>query len=156
MGHGGRKKGKRAPSSSLHCCYHYRVTPATKCCDHIAAAWQVRTYQRLSPLEVAKAPLRSFNEVERGDCVVVFSRAKLYAAKAAIEAATGLGTAVVYGALPPAVRREQALRFNGSAEGVAAAAAAAAGLCGPKSSASVPWISVRRGEKGALRRGERW
>jgi hypothetical protein len=52
--------------------------------------------------------------LQRGDCVVVFSRAKLYAAKASIEALTGLGTAVVYGALPPAVRREQAQRFNGA------------------------------------------
>ena len=79
---------------------------------------QVRTYKRLSPLTVAPSPVVSLRDVRGGDCVVVFSRARLFEVKASVEALTGLTTAVVYGALPPAVRRAQARLFNGESAGV--------------------------------------
>lgn len=72
----------------------------------------VHNYARLSPLAVAGAPVASLSHVARGDCVVAFSRAELFGTKRAIEVATGLRCGIIYGALPPAVRREQARRFN--------------------------------------------
>lgn len=74
---------------------------------------QIRTYSRLSPLEVSASPVASLRDVRKGDCVVCFSRARLFEAKASVEALTGLTTAVVYGGLPPAVRKAQARLFNG-------------------------------------------
>ena len=76
-------------------------------------SYQIRTYTRLSPLEVSALPVASLRDVKRGDCVVCFSRARLFEVKASVEALTGLTTAVVYGALPPAVRQAQARLFNG-------------------------------------------
>ena len=72
----------------------------------------VHRYSRLSPLQVAARPLASLSGVQRGDCLVAFSRRELFKIKREVEGATGLRCGVVYGALPPQVRREQALRFN--------------------------------------------
>lgn len=59
-------------------------------------------------------------DIKPGDCVVAFSRRKLFQLKNEIEVATAqrptaqrLRCCVVYGALPPEARREQARLFNG-------------------------------------------
>lgn len=46
-----------------------------------------------------------------GDCVVGFSRKKLYQIKRAIEANTGLKCCIVYGDLPPEARKQQARKI---------------------------------------------
>jgi ATP-dependent RNA helicase SUPV3L1/SUV3 len=73
---------------------------------------RVHEYERLSPLSVARTPLRRVVDVEPGDCVVAFSRSNLYSLKESIERGTGLRCGVVYGSLPPAVRKQQAAQFN--------------------------------------------
>lgn len=73
-----------------------------------------REHNRLSPLFIEKKPLRSFANIQPGDCVVAFSRRQIFDIKAKIEAVTGLRCAVVYGGLPPESRREQATLFNDS------------------------------------------
>jgi superfamily II DNA/RNA helicase len=47
-----------------------------------------------------------------GDCVVAFSRRELYRLKRDIETLRGLKCCIVYGSLPPEVRRQQAELFN--------------------------------------------
>jgi ATP-dependent RNA helicase SUPV3L1/SUV3 len=77
---------------------------------------EVRPYRRLAPLEVARSAVGSLGELRRGDCLVAFGRAQLFDYKREIERRTGLRVGLLYGALPPAVRREQARRFNGGAD----------------------------------------
>lgn len=73
---------------------------------------EVRKYERLSPLKVAEASLDDLSLIEKGDCVVTFSRNNIFAVKRTIEQKTGLKVAVAYGGLPPEVREEQARSFN--------------------------------------------
>jgi ATP-dependent RNA helicase SUPV3L1/SUV3 len=73
----------------------------------------VNRYQRLTPLRVADESLDGdFKRIEKGDCVVSFSRTGIFALKDKIEAVTKLRCAVAYGRLPPEIRSEQAALFN--------------------------------------------
>lgn len=76
----------------------------------------MREYERLSPLKTAQRPVKDWGaDIRAGDCIVAFSRRKLFQLKNEIEVATGqrFRCCVVYGALPPEARREQARLFNG-------------------------------------------
>lgn len=73
----------------------------------------VNRYQRLTPLRVANRSLNGdLKRIEKGDCVVSFSRSGIFALKKRIEDVTNLRCAVAYGRLPPEVRSEQAALFN--------------------------------------------
>ena len=73
----------------------------------------VNRYQRLTPLRVARESLDGdLKRVQKGDCVVAFSRSGIFDLKKQIEEATNLRCAVAYGRLPPEVRSEQAALFN--------------------------------------------
>ena len=73
----------------------------------------INRYQRLTPLRVAKQSLGgNLERIEKGDCVVSFSRSGIFALKRKIEETTKLRCAVVYGRLPPEIRSEQAALFN--------------------------------------------
>lgn len=73
----------------------------------------VNRYQRLTPLHVAAKSLGGdFRRIEKGDCVVSFSRSGIFTLKRKIEEATNLRCAVAYGRLPPEIRSEQAALFN--------------------------------------------
>lgn len=88
----------------------------------------VRT-QRLSPLDLLERPLNHFEELEPGTAVVAFSRAGVLHLKGEMEHHLGQRVAVVYGALPPEVRREQARLFaSGEAPFLAATDAIGMGL----------------------------
>ena len=90
----------------------------------------VHRYERLTPLAVADKSLESdWNKVEPGDCVVTFSRTNIFSVKKLIEQTAGRKCAVVYGALPPETRAEQAREFNeGRAEVLVASDAVGMGL----------------------------
>lgn len=92
----------------------------------------VHRYERLTPLRVAEQSLGGdWNKIQPGDCVVTFSRTNVFAAKKAIEGSLGKKCAVVYGALPPETRAEQARDFNeesGRAEILVASDAVGMGL----------------------------
>ena len=106
------------PARELHCCGDAAAVPLVRAlCANTGDSVEVRSYERLSPLTAAPAPVRRLTELRRGDAVIAFSRRELFAWKARIEKGTGLSCGVVYGALPPAVRREEARRFNGSGVG---------------------------------------
>ena len=101
---------------------------------------EVIDYARLAPLTVAPTPLATLADVQSGDCVVCFSRFELFKHKREIEVSTGLRCGVIYGALPPAVRREQARRFNGG--GAAPFSSGGSSLGGPSSSGGAPLPST--------------
>ncbi|KLO19616.1 P-loop containing nucleoside triphosphate hydrolase protein [Schizopora paradoxa] len=73
----------------------------------------VNRYERLTPLVVAPNSLHgNLKGIEKGDCVVSFSRNRIFSLKQAIEEKTGMRCALAYGRLPPEVRSEQAELFN--------------------------------------------
>ncbi|KAF7314986.1 ATP-dependent RNA helicase [Mycena indigotica] len=73
----------------------------------------VRRYERLTPLTVEKQSLDGdVSRIEKGDCIVTFSRSSIFATKALIERETPMRCAVVYGHLPPEIRSQQAALFN--------------------------------------------
>ncbi|KAF3444785.1 hypothetical protein FNV43_RR14478 [Rhamnella rubrinervis] len=70
-------------------------------------------YERFKPLVVeAKTLQGDLKNVRSGDCVVAFSRREIFEVKLAIEKHTKHRCCVIYGALPPETRRQQATLFN--------------------------------------------
>lgn len=70
-------------------------------------------YERFKPLVVeAKTLLGNLQHIRSGDCVVAFSRREIFEVKLAIEKQTKHRCCVIYGALPPETRRQQATLFN--------------------------------------------
>ncbi|KIK68293.1 hypothetical protein GYMLUDRAFT_35677 [Collybiopsis luxurians FD-317 M1] len=72
----------------------------------------IHRYERLTPLGIGESLGNDFSKIQKGDCVVTFSRNNIFLVKQAIEKATKLKCAVVYGKLPPEVRSGQAALFN--------------------------------------------
>ncbi|KAI5818121.1 P-loop containing nucleoside triphosphate hydrolase protein [Pyronema omphalodes] len=73
----------------------------------------IHQYKRLGPLEVEPKSLAGdLKQIEKGDCVVTFSRRNIFAMKRLIEQQTGKRCAVIYGSLPPETRSLQANLFN--------------------------------------------
>lgn len=73
---------------------------------------EINTYERLGTLEMEDRPLRDLTEVRPGDCVVAFSRRKVFEYREQIEATTPYKCSIVYGALPPETRVTQSRDFN--------------------------------------------
>jgi ATP-dependent RNA helicase SUPV3L1/SUV3 len=92
----------------------------------------VHRYDRLTPLSVADKSLEGdWNNIQPGDCVVTFSRSNVFSVKKSVESTLGKRCSVVYGALPPETRAEQARQFNesnGRAEVMVASDAVGMGL----------------------------
>ncbi|XP_034684675.1 ATP-dependent RNA helicase SUV3, mitochondrial isoform X2 [Vitis riparia] len=74
--------------------------------------FEVQCYERLSPLVPLNVPLRSFSDIQTGDCIVTFSRRQIYKLKRQIENGGKHLCSVVYGSLPPETRTRQATMFN--------------------------------------------
>ncbi|KAJ0399188.1 hypothetical protein P43SY_004351 [Pythium insidiosum] len=74
--------------------------------------FEVRSYERRSPLEIDARHLNSYRHVRAGDCVVAFSRRELFQIKRDIEVKTGQKCCIIYGQLPPETRSQQARLFN--------------------------------------------
>ncbi|KAJ7063690.1 P-loop containing nucleoside triphosphate hydrolase protein [Mycena amicta] len=73
----------------------------------------IRRYERLTPLNVEKESLDGdLSRVQKGDCIVTFSRSSIFATKSLVERETPMKCAVVYGRLPPEIRSQQAALFN--------------------------------------------
>ena len=78
--------------------HHHVLSPCT--CIYV----QVCKYERLSPLVPLRSSLEGdFGNVRDGDCVVVFSRHKLFEIRRKIQKATKKPCAVIYGGLPSGV-----------------------------------------------------
>ncbi|KAJ0043710.1 hypothetical protein Pint_19234 [Pistacia integerrima] len=84
-----------------------------KICSETGDELHEQHYERFKPLVVeAKSLLGDLQNVRSGDCVVAFSRREIFEVKLAIEKQTNHRCCVVYGALPPETRRQQANLFN--------------------------------------------
>ncbi|WP_130470692.1 SUV3 C-terminal domain-containing protein [Candidatus Magnetaquicoccus inordinatus] len=73
--------------------------------------YEVIHLERLAPLQPLSAPVMKFSALEPGTALVAFSRAAVLGLKERVEQQTGVRVAVLYGALPPEVRRQQAELF---------------------------------------------
>ncbi|KAJ7532359.1 hypothetical protein O6H91_13G000500 [Diphasiastrum complanatum] len=72
-----------------------------------------RNYERFMPLTLDTRSLRGdYSNIQAGDCVVAFSRREIFQVKQEIELTTKHRCCVVYGALPPETRTQQAKLFN--------------------------------------------
>ncbi|GES64730.1 ATP-dependent RNA helicase SUV3 [Aspergillus terreus] len=104
--------GSRA--KELHLCGEQRAVPLIR---ELAALTgdklEIHRYERLNPLKVADQSLKGdLRNLQKGDCVVAFSRVGIHALKADIEKVTGRRAAIVYGSLPAEIRTQQASLFN--------------------------------------------
>ncbi len=107
-------------AKEVHLCGEETVVGVvTKLVEGMGDRITIHRYERLTPLAVADKSLDGdFGRIEDGDCVVCFSRSGIFATKKSIEQKTGKRCAVVYGALPPETRSEQARIFNEEGSGV--------------------------------------
>jgi len=101
-------------AQELHLCGEERVVPVIR---ELAAAMgdslEIHRYQRLSPLKAMSESLAGkLSKLQKGDCLVAFSRMQIHALRKAIEKITRKRVAVVYGSLPPEIRAQQAKLFN--------------------------------------------
>lgn len=101
-------------ASELHLCGEETAVPIIEALAKMTGdELIVNRYERLSPLEVADKSLEGdLTKVTKGDCIVTFSRSKIFQLKDAVEKKTGLKCAVAYGRLPPEMKNEQARQFN--------------------------------------------
>ncbi len=85
-------------------------------------------HERMTPLEVEKEGFQFPASVRPGDALIVFSKARVHAVAAELKT-RGHRVSLIYGALPPDVRRNQADRFmRGETEVVVSTDAIAMGM----------------------------
>lgn len=73
------------------------------------AEYEIKNHERLVPLNFAGG-FKHLSDVKPGDALIAFSRKKVLAIAAALEK-EGIQSSVIYGALPPAARREETRKF---------------------------------------------
>lgn len=104
--------GSRA--TELHLCGEARVVPLVEKLTALTGdKLEIHRYERLNPLKVMRRSLGGdLKNLQKGDCLVSFSRIGIHALKAEIEKTTGRRAAIVYGGLPAEIRTQQASLFN--------------------------------------------
>ncbi|KAH3902135.1 related to ATP-dependent RNA helicase SUV3, mitochondrial [Saccharomycodes ludwigii] len=101
-------------SKELHLCGEKSVLPLIR---KIAAITGdeliINEYARLGELRVETSPIpNGLRSLQKGDCLVAFSKKKIIDLKLKIEQETTFKVAVIYGSLPPETRIQQANLFN--------------------------------------------
>lgn len=101
-------------AKEVHLCGEERAVPLVEAlCAKMGDEVVVHKYKRLSALQPMQESLQGkLENLRKGDAVVSFSRLNLHVLKAGIEETTGKKCAIVYGALPPESRAQQAALFN--------------------------------------------
>jgi ATP-dependent RNA helicase SUPV3L1/SUV3 len=102
-------------AKEIHLCGEARTVPLMKeLCALVHDKVVIHEYKRLTPLQTAEKSLNGqlASNLQKGDCVVVFSVLGIHALRKTIETATGRKCAIVYGSLPPETRAQQARLFN--------------------------------------------
>ena len=103
-----------ARATELHLCGETRAVPLVR--ELVALTGdtlKIHQYERLNPLKVMSKSLEGdLRNLQKGDCLVSFSRVGIHALKNDIEKATGKRAAIVYGSLPAEIRTQQASLFN--------------------------------------------
>lgn len=102
------------PANEVHLCGDgSALALVAGICGEMGEELEVRRYERFSALAVEGGGLAGgYAAAAPGDCIVAFSRKDIYAIKQLVEQSTAHRACVVYGALPPETRRQQARLFN--------------------------------------------
>ncbi|KAL6452335.1 SUV3 ATP-dependent RNA helicase SUV3 [Candida maltosa Xu316] len=96
----------------IHLCGEASAVPLIKKLVEVTGdELEVKHFKRLGKLTVEKTST-SLRELKKGDCLVVFSKRKIMDYKCKIEQQTSLKVGVIYGALPPEIRSQEAYKFN--------------------------------------------
>ncbi|KAL6238095.1 hypothetical protein BDW75DRAFT_202620 [Aspergillus navahoensis] len=103
-----------AKATELHLCGETRVVPLIRQLAALAGdKLVIHRYERLNPLKAMNKSLKGdLTSLQKGDCIVSFSRVGIHALKADIERKTGRRAAIIYGGLPAEIRTQQASLFN--------------------------------------------
>ena len=100
------------PAKELHLCGEPAAIELTrKLVSSCGDSFQVRDYDRLTPLCYDEEPVEKWDDIQKGDCVVAFSRNAIFSISRDLHK-LGIKYAVIYGALPPKTKLEQARMFN--------------------------------------------
>ena len=102
------------PANEIHLCGDASALPLVQqMCKSMGETLTVCNYDRFTQLEIEPRSLpHSYGSVQAGDAIVAFSRRDIFDIKTMIERRTDLKCCVIYGALPPEMRRHQAALFN--------------------------------------------
>lgn len=120
-----------AQAREVHLCGEKSTLPLVrKIVEMTGDQLTINEYERLGGLNVEKKSIKTkLKGLERGDCIVAFSKKKILDLKLEIEAKTDMKVAVIYGSLPPETRVQQANLFNsGEADILVASDAIGMGL----------------------------
>lgn len=72
----------------------------------------IKQYKRLGKLTMCQKPVGRLENLQKGDCLIAFSKRKILELKCRIEQSTSLKVGVIYGALPPEIRSQASAKFN--------------------------------------------
>lgn len=98
-------------AEEVHICLApYALDVIKEMLESFDAPYEVIKHERLAPLEYAGV-FRNYEDVESGDALIVFSRKSALALSSALEN-LGIKVSTIYGALPPASRREEVRKFT--------------------------------------------
>lgn len=98
-------------ADEVHICLAPKAEPFMRSiAERMDPAYEVVYHERLVPLEY-KGLFRDISQVQPGDALIAFSRKKVLQIAAELEQ-KGILASVIYGALPPASRREEVRRFS--------------------------------------------
>ncbi|KAJ3309449.1 hypothetical protein HDV04_006027 [Boothiomyces sp. JEL0838] len=98
-------------ANEVHLCGEESAVPLIeRILEETGESLEIKRYNRLTPLSIQNKAIRSLKNIEKGDCIVTFSRKSIFSLKAAIEKNNTV--AVIYGGLPPETRADQARLFN--------------------------------------------
>ncbi|XP_060076558.1 ATP-dependent RNA helicase SUV3 homolog, mitochondrial-like [Ylistrum balloti] len=73
--------------------------------------FEVKTYQRLTPLKLLDEAVEDWTNIRPGDCIICFSKETIFEVSAKLNK-LGIQIAIIYGTLPPATKIAQARKFN--------------------------------------------
>ncbi|KAK6465358.1 P-loop containing nucleoside triphosphate hydrolase protein [Scheffersomyces coipomensis] len=100
-------------AKEIHLCGEESAVPLIQKLTKITGdELEIKTYKRLGKLSTTKEPVNILRDLKSGDCVICFSKRKILELKCQIEQKTNLKVGVVYGALPPEIRSQEAQNFN--------------------------------------------
>ncbi|CCH41051.1 ATP-dependent RNA helicase [Wickerhamomyces ciferrii] len=103
-----------AQADEIHLCGEESVIPLIKrIAETTGDEVIINRYERLGELQIEDQPVTGgLNGLEKGDCIVAFSKKRIMAYKEEIQNKTDLKCGVIYGALPAETRATEAERFN--------------------------------------------
>jgi hypothetical protein len=101
-------------AKEVHVCGELRtIGLLEKICRETNEELIVHRYDRLSELDYeSEEVLSDLKNLRAGDCIVGFKRKDLFRLKNSVERATQKKCCMIYGALPPPIRKSQATLFN--------------------------------------------